>query len=156
MSIFNEITEIQFNGVSVPILFSEENDKANNHYAIISDGLYSFKFSWNSDLEPVITEINSNVYSVGIDQHFAVVDFASNTTLLNLNLFYNFYDTKIFDEWIFVISELEILKISRLNLKMIEIYDLPDFFREIEYKGEVAEIKCSGGEIITVNIKRSI
>lgn len=148
MNLFNEITKIEFNALNELTLFKEADDRANNHYAIISDGMYGLKFSWNSEIEPVIIEVKPKVYSIGIDQHFAVVDFSSNTILLNLNLFYNFYDTKIFKEWIFIISELEILKVSRLDFNIIETYELPDFFSDIEFKGEVAEIRCSGGEII--------
>ncbi|MBB5648931.1 hypothetical protein [Pedobacter cryoconitis] len=148
MNLFNEITKIEFNALNELTLFKEADDRANNHYAIISDGMYGLKFSWNSEIEPVIIEVKPKVYSIGIDQHFAVVDFSSNTILLNLNLFYNFYDTKIFKEWIFIISELEILKVSRLDFNIIETYELPDFFSDIEFKGEVVEIRCSGGEIM--------
>jgi len=152
MNLFIEVTKIEFTTINELTLFKEADDRANHHYAIISDGMYSFKFSWNSDIEPVIIEVRPKVYSIGIDQHFAVVDFSSNTILLNLNLFYNFYTTKIFEVWIFIISELEILQVSMLDFNILETYDLPDYFSDIEFKGEVAEIRCLGGEIMQLKV----
>ncbi|EOR96429.1 hypothetical protein ADIARSV_0332 [Arcticibacter svalbardensis MN12-7] len=70
--------------------------------------------------------------------------------MLDLNLFYNFYDAKIFNDWLFVITELEIIKVDIKTLKVIGKYALPDFFEEMEFNHRIIEIKCSGGEHIII------
>jgi len=147
---FNKINEEEFNKQNVPTLFKEDNERANNNYAIISVCKLGFQFAWNSSIEPIILEVNSNIYCIGIDQHFAIINFNSNNIIITLNLFYNFYDTKIFKEWIFVITELEIIKIDKTTFKILENYELPDFFEKITFSEGQIEVKCTGNYIIII------
>ena len=73
-SILNKITKEEFEIRKDQVLF---NDKiVNNRFAIITNGTNSFKIAWYSDLiDPVITEITTDIYCIGIDQNFAIIDF---------------------------------------------------------------------------------
>jgi hypothetical protein len=150
MNVFSRISKEEAVNLKMPLLFSEVDERLNKNYGKISDETYNFIFSWYSDIEPIVLEINPNIYSVGVDQHFAIVDFNSNAVLLNLNLFYNFYDTKIINEYFLVITELEIIKVDRITFKILSKFELPDFFNGLEFENGVLEVTCVGGEIVII------
>jgi len=150
MNLINKITKEEFENLKTPILFTEKNAEANNNLASISNGINGFRIAWNSDINPILLLVSRNIYAIGIDQHFAVVDFESQAVLLNIDLFYNFYDIKIFSGFIYVITELEIIKINLLSYTLVETYPLPDYFENIEFNDRGIEVKCLGGEIVTI------
>lgn len=73
-----------FYQMEILLLFADNNDRANKHFAIISDDNHSFRIAWNSDIEPVLKEISSGIISIGIDQHFSIIDFNTGKILLNI------------------------------------------------------------------------
>ena len=82
-----QITEEQFYRLTMPVLFNDI--KTSRSFSTITNGVRYFKFAWQSDLiTPVITEIDTAIYSIGIDQSFVVIDFNKNSVPLNLNLPY--------------------------------------------------------------------
>lgn len=65
-----------------------------------------------------------------------------------LRLTYNFYTVKVFNEDVFIITELEILKLDKVTFTITNEYELPDLFEEIViYDGRI-EFKCTGGQRI--------
>jgi len=106
-----KIIKADFDLHIMPTLFNE--DKADKCFAVISNGIISYQLAWQSDLlEPTVLKIDEEIYCIGIDQHFCIIDFNKCDIFLNIKLMYFFYDVQIFREWIFVISELEIIKIN--------------------------------------------
>lgn len=151
MITLKEISKKKFHEIKNFMLFKEE--KANNCFATISDDNYSFKLAWSSDtLKPVVEIIQPNIYGIGIDQHFSIINFGNGAILTTLNLTYNLYDIKIHNNKIFVITELEIITMEINNLCNMQEYALPDFFESIEFLNNVIEIKCMNNEIETINI----
>lgn len=146
----NRIDKDAFHHQAVPMLFGENDDRANNHFAMICNDTHSFKFAWNSDIEPIVKEIISNVYGIGIDQHFSIIDFNSGNILLNLNLFYNFYNIEGLRNFILVITELEIIKINLTGFVVTKTYALPEYFEGIEFKEGSIAVKCINGEVINI------
>jgi len=120
-----------------------DDDKANKCFAVISNGIISYQLAWQSDLlEPIVLKINQEIYCIGIDQHFCIIDFKKCDIPLNIKLMYNFYDVQIFREWIFVISELEIIKINKHKLNIEFEFGLPDFFEKMEIVNNKIRVSC--------------
>lgn len=136
-----------YNQMDSEVIFTIDNPKC---YGILTNGDYSFKFGWQSEIvKPKVFEITENIYSIGIDLDFAIADFISKKILLKVTLDYFFYDTVINNGFIYVISELEIIKISQKSFLIIDKFVLTDFFKEITFKEELTEIITVGGNIMT-------
>jgi hypothetical protein len=143
----NEIKEFDFNSLNYPILFGDKT--TNRVFNLISFGDYRFKFGYQSEnVNPKINEISKNIYSLGIDLNFAIIDFEKNKVILNLVLDYYFYEAKLHNGFIYVITELLIIKINQITFETIEKFALPDIFMEIIFKGDKMEIKCLNNEIV--------
>lgn len=139
-----KITTGDFNESKIPLLFSET--KANNNCAIITDGITKYRLAWHSDMiDPVILRITYGIYGIGVDQHFSIINFEKKEIPCTLNLMYNFLNAEIFDEWIFIITELEIIKMDKNSLGVLAEYALPDFFEEIQFSYDGIKVSCSGG-----------
>ena len=120
-------------------------------FGLITDGEKSFKMAWQSDkIKPWVKEIGPNICGVGIDQNFSIVDFNSGLIRLKLSLTYNFYTVYIFLGSIFVITELEILKLDGTTFEVIVEYGLPDFFEGIEIEGDHLKVMCKDGLSVIV------
>ncbi|MDI3322368.1 hypothetical protein [Pinibacter soli] len=145
--VFKEISEREFLSQQIKVLFI--NNNGNRKFGIVSLSNSSYKFSWQSDLiTPVITKIADNICAVGVDQHFVIIDFEQNKLLLDLSLFYNFYDTKIWEEQIFVCTELEVLVFDKVAFSIVRSIDLPDFFEDIVFEDRRIRIVCMGQLVI--------
>lgn len=150
MEVFlKKIEEKVYNRMKSIILFS---DKVSNRcFGVITNGITEYRLSWYSNLvEPVITNLSANIYSIGIDQNFVIIDFDKELILLKLNLDYNFINVKIFFGFIYLITELEIAKIDQITFNKIEEYGLPDFFEEIILQNNHITVKCLGD--LSINI----
>jgi hypothetical protein len=135
------ITEEKFNKLNWPILFNDET--TSRCFGIISNGEQNFRLAWQSDLiQPVITEIRSSIYGVGIDQDYAIVNFATNTVELKLNLTYNFFCASVFGEILFIVTELEVVKLNVVTFEVVQYYGLPSHCEEIIVRDSGLEIKC--------------
>jgi len=144
-----EISEDNFNNLELPILF--EDKLTDRVFAIISNGNQKYKFSWQSTIsKPKITNIDKFRYAIGIDLIFIIFDFLTGNKLLQLTLDYFFYDIKIYKDFIYVISELEILKIDIKKLLVIKEIALPDYFESIELNDKLIQVKCVSGEIVKI------
>lgn len=146
---FNKATEEEFNRSAFTELFNEK--LTSRCWGIITNGVYGFKFGWQSDLlEPLITEADTNIYTIGIDQSFVIADLDKGKVLLSLNLTYNFLTTILFKKNIFVCTELEIIKITQNGFKILSSYPLPDFFEELILSDDSIKVKCFEQEVIAI------
>ena len=142
---FKVITESDFKESESVLLFNTERPRC---YGIIFNEEISFKFGWQSDLiTPEINEVSENVYSLGIDLNFAIIDFNKNSIVVNLLFDYFFYQTKLSEDFVYIITELSIIRIELVTLTIIETLYLPDIFKEIVFDKNRIEIKCFNDEI---------
>lgn len=143
------ISEAEFHNLHVPILF---DDKVTGRcFGVVTNGDQSFGLAWQSTMtQPILSEVGQGVFCIGIDQNFAVMDFSNNSVPLRLTLFYNFYNTQLYKESIFVITELEIIKIDRTTFKVMGEYALPEYFEEITIGDDSLEVKCVDGRHIQI------
>jgi hypothetical protein len=144
-----KVGESEFDKLNVPMLFNDINTR--RCFGVIKNNISSYKYSWQSDMiEPLLTEITKDIYAIGIDQNFAVINFKLNSIVFKLELNYTFYDTKIFNEFIYVITELEIVKINSLTFKVMKEYQLPDIFEEILLTDKKITVRCLDQSIIDI------
>lgn len=140
------VNEVIFNELNSKTIFKAEHSRC---YGILANEDYSYKLGWQSEIvNPKINEISDNIYSIGIDLNFVIIDFKKDNVVLNLPLDYFFYDTKLHNGFIYVITELLIIKINQMTYEIIEKFDLPDFFDEIIFKEDTMEIRCLNDEIV--------
>ncbi len=144
-----EISELEFKKLNIPVLFEDESmDRA---FGVISDGKNEYKLGWQSDnIKPIIKWINTVLYSIGIDLTFVLFEFNTGRILQKLSLNYFFYDTEIYNESLYVITELEIVKINITDLAIVETFSLPNFFESIEFNEGIVAVKCVGDEVINI------
>ncbi|RUT67825.1 hypothetical protein D0817_24335 [Flavobacterium cupreum] len=149
--IINSIDKIRFMESDSKAVFY--NQETNSSFGELVHNNFTCKIGWNSSLiAPKILEIESNIYSIGIDQNFAVIDFNSNEIILNVELPYFFYDTKIYKERMYICMELEILVLDKSNYSILKEIPLPDFYEEINFEDNLEIITCVDGSIIKNNI----
>lgn len=142
---FKAINESDFKEWDSRVIFKTEHPRC---YGMIGNENYSFKFGWQSDIIiPKVNQILESTYSVGIDLNFAIIDFKKGTIVFNLLLDYFFYEMKLHEDFLYVITELSIIKIELVTFRIIETFSLPDFFEEIIFDKNRIEVKCSNNEI---------
>ena len=54
----------------------------------------------------------------------------------------------IYNGAIYVVTQLEIIKINITDLAIIETYSLPDYFESVEFNKGIIEIKCVGNKVV--------
>lgn len=144
-----EISESDFNNLELPVLF--EDKLTDRVFGIISNGVNEYKLSWQSTVsKPKITVIDNFRYSIGIDLVFVIFEFLTGKILLQLSLDYFFYDTRIYNEFLYVITELEIIKVNTKDLLVVETFALPDYFESIEFNEKTILVKCVSDELVVL------
>ncbi len=146
----DKISESEFLNLNFPILFQDElTDRV---FAILSSGEKKYKLGWQStDIEPVIKFIDDNYCSVGVDLTFIIFDFSTGKILQKISLEYYFYDTQILNGFVYVITQLEIIKINIIDMTIVKTFDLPEFFESFNPNEKNIAIECMGGEIILID-----
>ncbi len=148
-SMLQHITEQDFIKSNALKLFSEY--KTSRNFGIFTLNGNSYKLSWQSNIsKPDIIQITDSIYSIGIDLNFAIIDFKSNKILLNINFFSFYYYTMLLDNYIYIVTELEIIKVNTMNFKVVEIVALPDIFKEMTVLIDKIKIYCFDDSIIEI------
>ena len=145
------ITELEFIDTDIPLLFQEKESIFNRKFALLNFDKSSFKIAWQSDsIEPEIVKISANIYSVGVDQNFAVIDVTDGSIILKLELFYFFYSVYKLLNRIFIVTELEIIELNALTFQVLAEFALPEIFSEFSLNGSNIEVKCIDGTGVAI------
>lgn len=149
---FKKISKSEFESInSIAVLFYDVLHS--RCFGVIEEKGICFRFGWQSDLlEPVIKEIDKNIFAIGIDLSFAVVDFTHNRILLNMNLFYNFHTVLCYGDYIIVCTELEVILISIFTYDTVRLIALPDFFDRLIIEDKKLKIVCVGKIVLEQTI----
>ena len=143
------ISEFDYNKSLFPILF--ENKLTDRIFGMFSNGLNFYKFGWQSTIvKPNVKFIDDIRCSIGIDLIFVVFEYTTGKILLKISLDYFYYDTNIFDNFIFIITELEIIVLNILDLNIFKTHSLTDIFSSIEYNNNNIIVKCINDEVINI------
>jgi len=144
-----EISESEFKKLKIPVLFEDES--IDRTFGFVSDGKNEYKLGWQSEnIKPVLKWINTILCSIGVDLMFVIFEFTTGRILQKISLNYYFYDTRMSNGSIYVITQLEIIKINTTDLTIIETYSLPDYFESIEFNEGIVVVKCVGDEVINI------
>jgi hypothetical protein len=146
------ITELEFIDTNVSLLFQENERIFNRKFALLNFDKSIFKIAWQSDsIEPEIIEISANIYSVGVDQNFAVINVSDGSIILKLELFYFFYSVYKLLNRIFIVTELEIIELNAITFQVLAEFGLPEIFSEMSINGSnIIEVKCMDGTVIVI------
>lgn len=150
---FEKITESEFKLLKAPELF--HNTLGNICYGKIAfPNEINYKFSWQSDLiQPEIIEIKPGIFSIGIDLNITLIDTTKNVMILNILLNHFYYETLIFQNNIYIVSQLEIIQMDFNTLKIIKTHDLPDIFETIIFGEDKIEVACMENNRVELRIK---
>lgn len=147
----NFISESEYKQSVYPALFEDE-DIYNRMYAAISENNRGYKFAWQSDgIKPCVFEIRKNIFALGVDTNFAIVDLYTGRINMKICLNYFLFDIKIISDFLYVITELEIIKIDKNQYEIVTRYDLPDIFETIEMKDNIIFVKCMDGQSVLLD-----
>ncbi|MCL1933402.1 MAG: hypothetical protein FWF53_06305, partial [Candidatus Azobacteroides sp.] len=70
---------------------------------------------------------------------------------MKICLNYFLFDIKIISDFLYVITELEIIKIDKNQYEIVTRYDLPDIFETIEMKDNIIFVKCMDGQSVMLD-----
>jgi hypothetical protein len=144
-----EISESEYQKLNVPVLF--EDELTNRTFATASDGRHVVKFGWQSTMiKPMAIKVRDNIYGIGIDLNFAIVDFDDGKIRLQLSLDHFFYDVVTKKKFVIIITELEVIQVGVDDLEVIKKYELPDYFKELKFTEQGITITCIGSETIDI------
>lgn len=146
--LLKNITKKEYSLSTLPTLFG--NLETDRNFGIIPE--LNFKISWQStDILPIISHIFQNkIYSIGIDQNFAVINKDKKEVLVNSILDYFFYGISIINEFLYVVTELEIIKYDLDNFQILKKYGLPEIFEKFISNDHQIKVKCLDGNIIFI------
>ncbi len=145
----DRITKEKYQELKVKNLFEEK--MTDRVFATILINNVAYKFAWGSDIVvPVIKIINNQYCTIGIDLEFIVINMIENVVIDSVKLNYFFYDTQIFNNFLFVITELQILKIEMQNFKIIDQIDLPEIFESWDVVDNKIKITCLDGQEVII------
>ena len=144
---FERISKNEFDVSNAYLLF--ENNSIDRSFGLLRTNEVVYKMGWQStDIQPVVTSINENVFSVGIDLNFVICGIKQYSIELALGLNCFFYDSLVKGKFMYVLTELEVFRISVENFQKITKYSLPDYFRDINFDGDDVKIICMDGSVI--------
>lgn len=148
-----EISEKEFKNSNLPVLF--ENKLTDRMFGVISNDINSFKLGWQSNIiKPVVKEVNQEIYAIGIDQNFILIDLNLVNIRLKLELTYFFYNVVIYNNFIIVITELEIFIISEFTYKVVKEIPLPEIYTKMRVNERNIKFICVDGSEIDFDINK--
>lgn len=146
---FKKITEEEFKSVDLPIIF--ENKLTDRSFAIVYKNIDIFKLGWQStDVDPILIQLREDILALGVDLMFSIVDTHAKKVLRNIKLNYFFFDFKLINDKLFVITELEVLKLNIVDFEIVDNYLLSDFFESIEISKDEILINTVDGNKINI------
>jgi hypothetical protein len=132
-----KLTAKEYSSLEAPVLFSEEDRRFNKCFGIITIGEQRYKFSWYSDLvEPIIELLDSNLFGIGIDQHFCILN-SSNGIYKCWDLDTPFLYMIVYEGYVVVICEINILFISLDALKIEKDYLFSEIISDVKLKNRI-------------------
>ncbi len=144
--VLKEVSEDEFEKTDCPILF--DNAPYNRMFGILTNKRNCFRLAWRSELiKPDVLEVYPGIISIGIDQNYAIANLNDATIPINLYLSSYFLTQKLYRNRLLVITQLEIVIIDMTSLEILDEYDLPDLFEDIEYNDNELIIRCWGRDI---------
>jgi len=146
---YREVSELEYRRSNSKVLF--EDTKTNMSFGIISNDNHSYKFGWQSTIvKPLIKKINEDFFLIGIDLNFIIFNLNTYEIIFKITLDYYFFDVEFFNNYIYVITQLEIIKIDIKDFNIIQGFGLPDYFESIDFLEDSIIVTCEGNEKVVI------
>lgn len=137
-------------------VFDNSHNEFNRKFGKITVSCSYAKIAWSSDLLlPQFFKISNKIYTIGVDQNFAIYDFEEKRRIMFFNLMFLFYEMVEFGIYILVATELEIVMVDIQKYKIIDIIPLPDTYKKIEINGNIIKIYCLNDRFIKYQISNN-
>ncbi len=134
------LTAKEYYSLEAPTLFSEKDYRCNNCFGLVRIGVHDYKFSWNSNLiNPTIELLDSNIHGIGVDQHYCLLN-SSSDVFYCWDLDTNFLFTIVYERYVIVICEINILFISLDSLKVEKEYMFTEIISDVRIENHIMMI----------------
>ena len=145
------ITKEDFLQSMYPIVFDDSG--FNRRFAVVSNGTIGYRIAWGSTLiDPIIVELEPSIFGLGVDQHFAILDFSRNRIVAVLQLDYNLSMILSLLDSVFVVTEQKILRLSKSDYRVLKEYDTPDIVEDVESVGDKLVVTCLNGKEMSIDV----
>lgn len=150
MHIITQIDEICFKNSKSPCIFHEEK-YAQEYYSISCDGKTLAIFSAQSKIPPIA--VNAfNFIVVGFDQNVIFINHESGVVLKKIHLSCFFYDFKLMNEYLLVISELELIVFDSKKIEEYKRFEFLEYISNVEVNGNKINISLIDGSLVNVQV----
>lgn len=143
------LTNEQYNNLNATILFSEEYSHS---YGSITIESKTYKFSWQSNLiKPQIRSLRPNVFGIGIDQHFCLLNTKKDEhAILLLDTFFYFMIAS--EAIVFVVCETEILLVNIYSFKQEKKYMFNEIIKDVDLTGHSMKVSFIDDEAVMIDL----
>ena len=147
-----KLTAKEYHSLEATTLFSEKDSRCDKCFGYIEIGEHKYKFSWHSSLvEPIIELLDSILYGIGIDQHFCILN-SSSGVYKCWDLDTPFLYMMVYERYVIVICEINILFVSLDTLKIEKDYLFSDIISNVKLENRVMRIVFIEEKELTIPI----
>ncbi len=135
-----KLTAKEYHSLEAPTLFSEKDSRCDKCFGFITIGEHKYKFSWYSSLvEPIIESLDSTLYGIGIDQHFCILN-SSSGIFKCWDLDTPFLYMMVYERYVIVICEINILFVSLDTLKIEKNYLFSEIISDVKLENRIMKV----------------
>lgn len=146
------LTEKDYYSLEVPVLFSEKDNRCNKCFGFITIDEQNYKFTWNSDIvEPTFELLDSNLYGLGIDQHFCLLN-SSSGVFNSWDLDTPFLYMIVYERYVIVICEINIQFINLDTIKVEKEYMFTEIISDVRFENRIMRITFIDDNKLDVSI----
>lgn len=111
-----------------------------------------FHFGWRGNfILPVVKEIDSISFGLGVDFNFIIVNCAKKETIFKLEFDEHFINFIVINNEIYIASELKVVQLAINNFKILNEFYLPEIFDDFVITENSIIASCINNDTITLN-----
>ncbi|MCC9019686.1 hypothetical protein [Flavobacterium lipolyticum] len=147
---FERIKKAEFkNKQNSIVLFEKISD--DNFGEIQSNGCI-FQFGWRGDfILPVVKEIDSMRFGLGVDFNFIIVDSEKKEIIYKIELDDYFINFIVIGNVIYIASELKVIQLRIDNFEILNEFYLPEIFDDFVITNDSIMASCIDNQSINLN-----
>ena len=147
---FEKIKKAEFKNKQNSIVLLEKI--SDDNFAEIQINGCFFQLGWRGDLIlPVIKEIDSINFGLGVDFNFIIVNSEKKEIIFKLELDEYFMNFILINNEIYIASELKVIQLAINNFEILNEFYLPEIFDDFVITQNSIIASCINNETITLN-----
>jgi hypothetical protein len=147
---FEKIKKSEFNNKENSIVLLEKI--SDDNFGEIQLNGCLFQLGWRGDfILPVIKEIDSVIFGLGVDFNFIIVNSEKKETIFKLELDEYFINFIVINNEIYIASELKVIQLAINNFEILNEFYLPEIFDDFVIMQNSIVASCINNETITLN-----